>query len=142
MKHLFLPYELALIAKEKGFDEPCMAMYTVPDDGSKVCFAMFGDYEFPMKQYSEAFNNYNSNDEFIETISAPLYQQIIDWFIEKHEIYIWTEYDTIPDDGDGWEQGEVYRMQKKDSGGRSSRSHLPKYKAYNYLIDEAFKLIP
>ncbi len=27
MKKLFLPYELALIAKEKKFDEPCLGHY-------------------------------------------------------------------------------------------------------------------
>ena len=31
MKHLFLPYNLALLAKEKGFDEPCFATYSTND---------------------------------------------------------------------------------------------------------------
>lgn len=27
MKHLFVPYELALLAKEKGFDEHCPSVF-------------------------------------------------------------------------------------------------------------------
>lgn len=28
MKNLFIPYELAVIAKEKGFNEDCLAAYS------------------------------------------------------------------------------------------------------------------
>ena len=27
MKHLFVSYEIALILQEKGFDEPCLAIF-------------------------------------------------------------------------------------------------------------------
>lgn len=71
MKKLFIPYELALLAKEKGFDEPCFAAYV--------------EKEFRL---SLAIPIINHNDAFYLTCSAPLYQQIIDWFRETHRINI------------------------------------------------------
>ena len=32
MKHLFLPYNLALLAKEKGFDEEVLGWYNTDKD--------------------------------------------------------------------------------------------------------------
>jgi len=72
MKHLFVPYEIALALKEKGFEEECLAYFltsTQPDPVITVCN--------PNKQYPE----------WINTISAPLYQQVVDWFREKHKIH-------------------------------------------------------
>lgn len=72
MKHLFIPYEIAVIAKEKGFDEPCLKWYS-----------------------SNGKLNNNVGDILSENqkslygcCAAPLYQQIIDWLREKHNIYI------------------------------------------------------
>ena len=69
MKHLFVPYELAVKLKEKGFDENCFGFYT---ENLKLC--------------SANLNNINRADKFY--ISAPLYQQVIDWFREKHKIWL------------------------------------------------------
>lgn len=41
MKHLFIPYELAVIALEKGFDERCVAMYY--NYGTKVHHYICGE---------------------------------------------------------------------------------------------------
>ena len=74
MKHLFLPYELALMLKEKGFDELCLGRYR--------------DKQFQLytviKQHC-----YNSDPICNKDISAPLYQQVID-FLETCGIYIRT----------------------------------------------------
>lgn len=69
MKHLFVPYELALLAKEKGFNEPCMKGIK---DGEEFTTCGFN-----------LTNNGNSHD-----YTLPLYQQLVDWFREKHKIYI------------------------------------------------------
>lgn len=80
MKHLFIPYELALIAKEKGFDEPCLGLYH--KDGMFVV------------EKTESHNQY-----YGQICSAPLYQQIVDWFREKHNISIELHYQSGTD---GW----------------------------------------
>jgi len=66
MKHLFLPYELAVIAKEKGFNEPCLGAFTNKTD-------MVSGY---CKKAPKGF------------LLAPLYQQIVDWFRLNHKIDI------------------------------------------------------
>ncbi len=80
MKHLFIPYELAIIAKEKKFNEPCLTSYY---DTGRLSTDLIISLED--KQLTNEFVN----------CSAPLYQQIVDWFREKHKIHIhvshWTE---------------------------------------------------
>lgn len=70
MKHLFVPYELALKLKEKGFNEECLSRF-------------FGD----KLTITTTFGCKNSDDvpeQFNFKCTAPLYQQVIDWFREKH----------------------------------------------------------
>lgn len=83
MKHLFLPYELALIAKEKGFDEKCLAYYV---NESKE-FRLNADKVF-------SNTSYTGTRDFLTT--APLYQQIIDFLNEigdKKHLNTYVVYD-------------------------------------------------
>lgn len=72
MENLFVPYDLALKLKEKGFDEPCFTWYEVHD--------LYKEHEL------NNFLLYRNHNRFVNDISAPLYQQVIDWLREKHEI--------------------------------------------------------
>lgn len=70
MKHLFVPYELAILAKEKGFNEPCLASYL----------------NTKLRWHTDGLNN---SDQWLgKSITAPLYQQLVDWFREKHNIHV------------------------------------------------------
>lgn len=73
MKKEFIPYELALILKELGFDLICfMAYYHLSNKEEKdKLFSRYND------------NNTNSDN----SISAPLYQQAFRWFREKYGMY-------------------------------------------------------
>ena len=73
MENLFIPYELAVKLKDKGFDEHCLAYYKL--DGE---FNLGGTYK---------------NSEHGTSISAPLYQQVIDWFrvVHKYSIETYTQ---------------------------------------------------
>ena len=70
MKEQFVTYEIALKLKELGFDEQCL---------------MYFDKE-ELNYCPHWFNNSSliPNGD----ISAPLWQQVIDWFREKHDITI------------------------------------------------------
>ncbi len=70
MKHLFVNYETAKKLKEKGFDENCLAYYG------------FENNLLPID------TDFHSFREVKDGILCPLYQQIIDWFREKHNINI------------------------------------------------------
>lgn len=75
MKHLFIPYDLALIAKEKGFNEECCT-YFLNKDLERLGFG-------------------HTNDSFEDDekrVCAPLYQQIIDWFIQYHKLFISVKF--------------------------------------------------
>lgn len=66
MKNLFVPYELALKLKEKGFNEQCLMVYESKDS---------------LIPESEAGSNYTNVD-------APLYQQVQNWFYNRHKIFV------------------------------------------------------
>ena len=84
MKNLFVPYEIALALKEKGFYEPCLGAYINTCDEIDI---EMGNFKEPILYISATYNSIEyKNSENI--ILAPLYQQVIDWFREKHKIQI------------------------------------------------------
>ena len=75
MEKYLIPFELAKNLKAKGFDEICLRYYLK----NKNIIINGCD------KFHEGFN-YNT----IETrISAPMYQQVVDWFREKHNIELY-----------------------------------------------------
>lgn len=82
MKNLFLPYSIANELKEKGFNEECLTKYG----------------ETSKKLYDITKYGKNS-DDYEDFTTAPLYQQVIDWFREKHNMEVqaasWKEAGTV-----------------------------------------------
>ena len=76
MEKEFIPYEQALELKELGFDEPCFAQYKKYDVGDATLDIGFSKNEIIMKFH-----------KLSKFCSAPLYQQVFDWFREKHGLY-------------------------------------------------------
>lgn len=70
MKKEFVTYEIALKLKELGFDEPCLASYYHAGRHLDI-------------------DEYIKHGEY--TLLAPLWQQVIDWIREKHNIHIEIE---------------------------------------------------
>lgn len=69
MKHLFVSYEMANQLKDKGFDQ----------------IDCFGSWHIETKQINQVMPRWASNSEFM---IAPLYQQVVDWLREKHNLHI------------------------------------------------------
>lgn len=93
MNKLFVPYYIAVKLRKKGFNEDCLAYYLVgvgPDNRIALEIGIDNDLE-----------------TLIERVPAPLYQQVIDWFREKHKIFI--EISPI-DSWDNW----VFRVYLED----------------------------
>jgi hypothetical protein len=125
MKDLFLPYELAVIAKEKNYKGECVAFYNEMHDQIKV-----GTILFPAD--SGHWDNWNKETHLV---SAPLYQQIVDWLREKHNITVEPysmvkSFKTIS-------RETVYRVQRFGKAGYRDSN----YKTLDKAITEAFKLI-
>lgn len=126
MKDLFMHYKLALLAKEKGFDESCFGEYRQWDGCS------------PWLQIYQDINDIPFTDDLPYTTEckAPLYQQIIDWFREKHNWCITIKLGT----------NDVWLWSIIEIGGKNQQVHVKEikyfyYDAYNEAIEEAFKLI-
>lgn len=82
MKELFVPYELALLAKEKGFNKRCLGVYNDTNE-EKIKFSIDSDGI----RNDDILGGHHNIQGFSHT-TAPLYQQLVDWFREKHSIEI------------------------------------------------------
>lgn len=112
MKHLFVPYELALKLKEEGFYESCFARY----EHEKLT-------TFSLTQHSYQ----------VGWINAPLYQQVIDWLYNNHNIFISPTFKSDTKEFDCIiELKEGFRL----SGYKSNI-----YEAYNSAIEIALETI-
>jgi hypothetical protein len=76
MKEKFTPYELAIKLKEAGFDEGVFAYFNTTSDTPS-------ELQFP--EYGGEVDNWNQTTHIV---SAPLWQQAIDWIREKHKLMI------------------------------------------------------
>lgn len=71
MKHLFVTHEIAVKLKELGFNEPCIAFFLE----NKEIYSLSN----PTSDFSTV-----TNENKRHNISAPLWQQAIDW-LRTHE---------------------------------------------------------
>jgi hypothetical protein len=139
MKHLFVPYELALLAKEKGFNEPCIYQYYKQNEELLPIVKT--------TQYPTIRNNSEISIESGEDcIAAPIYQQLIDWFREEHDIH----FEIFPTRSFRLNPNYCYSIDQINRSARIKKS-IPEnsltlqadtyYNALNAALAEAFKLI-
>lgn len=81
MKNEVVTPEIALSLKEVGFNEPCI----------------FGYNDYNALKANIAITNADTDDKipnnrFYSDLKAPLWQQVIEWFRNLHNIYIWISY--------------------------------------------------
>lgn len=131
MKYLFVPYQLAILAKEKGFKEPCFGIF-------------FSDLE---NGWQFGFSPHHPNAT--GTCMSPLYQQLVDWFREKHKVDCRVfpmfeseeSYKTVW----GWNVMELEWGEDKEhhlfASCSTSDRNLSYYEALNASIQKAFELI-
>lgn len=126
MKHLFVPYELALSLKEKGFDEPCLAAY----DGVEMLCTHSKNVFSPLNYNSPSGGHY---------ASAPLYQEVIDWLREKKRIQVAVN-STI--EANEWHFDVLDMNKGSDAYGYHCFSgYKSYYEALYQAIEEAIKFI-
>ncbi len=79
MQKLFVDYETAKKLKDKGFNCPCLGLFddkTLDYDGENRMF--------PLSNFQEGIDS--------SIVAAPLYQQVIDWFMDEHELCLFIVY--------------------------------------------------
>lgn len=74
MNNLFVPSDIAMILQDKGYKEDCIAEYDLDD----LSLVLIESLETP---------SVNSNN----VLTAPLYQQVVDWLREKHGVMIYLD---------------------------------------------------
>jgi hypothetical protein len=79
MKEQFVPYEIAIRLKEKGFNDPCMASFNIWDTFIRDIYEPAGTL------YTNTSFKVIKNEEFV---AAPLWQQVIDWLSDVHNIEV------------------------------------------------------
>jgi len=88
MKNLFISYELAVKLRKKEFSEPCFGYYNAE---MRISSPGVLGLQSGLKNYNDTlFVRAWRNGPPEDIISAPLYQQVIDWFRETHDIDIWA----------------------------------------------------
>jgi len=112
MKKQFCTYEIALALKELGFDDKCFTKWV--EDIGRTSFSLYPilatvGLNTPYKKESNGYNQAQVNEEGYtftgyknsvldhgkEIISAPLWQQVIDWFDKAYNLLIVVKYDKI-----------------------------------------------
>ncbi|MFW6225475.1 MAG: hypothetical protein ACOC3V_00785 [bacterium] len=78
MKNQFVPVELAIKLKELGFNDPCFGYFDIKG----------------LNAHKHPKNPMNLNSNWVEDkkntiVSAPIYQQVFEWFRMVHEIDIY-----------------------------------------------------
>jgi hypothetical protein len=96
MKKQFVPFELAILLKEKGFTDECMASYQISltaqeneEDGFSGPFGWEkGEVNFNKGYFANGVPYCDFSNEHWLYCAAPLWQQVIDWFLEEHKLLI------------------------------------------------------
>lgn len=94
MKHLFVPLDIARELYLLGFNEPCFAIYhynSEPEIGNTNLLINFN------KSLSYLTNSNLSSHSSTPPITAPLYQQVVDWFRLNHNLYLNIDHVNNPE---------------------------------------------
>ncbi len=97
LKRMFVNDKIAKVLKEKGFNEPCFAYYRLNHVNDDYMFHIVGEYNGSSNDW---YINYvgtgltnsemqrNPLGRLRQCFTAPLYQQVIDWFRDKHNLVV------------------------------------------------------
>jgi len=137
MEKLFIPQVLALTVKGKGFNELCLAKWNIQIKGESI-----PDFHYNYEREGLWFNHngkdvsgLNGNDGREFLWSAPMYQQVVDWLREKHNLLISILPTTF-----GKYCFDIYKH-RNNLVYQSIEVFENYYEALNKSIEEALRLI-
>jgi hypothetical protein len=133
MKKEFVPHELALTLKEKGFDEPCLRGYnSAYTENNKP---VLHDFVYGELQTNTMYEKCRLAD--VNVCTAPLWQQVIDWLREKHSIDVMIRQITL----DGTAYYKITKIETDDKIKGYSNFCKSTYEAKEKAIKQALTLI-
>ena len=128
MNKLFLSSKLSFKLKKVGFKEVCIAYY-ISKDMSYVSKGLKFD--------GKTIGNHNKYDDLI-ICSAPLKDQVVTWFREKHNIHIQIAFrNYLVSSCNGYAYTFDLGSEKQDWVGQFTKYNS----AFNEAISEAIKLL-
>lgn len=130
IKELFIPYVLAVLAKDFKFNEICLGYYS---DIKKLYLT---DDENGFKNSNLSISNRIRKENLI---AAPTYQQIVDWFRKYHNIEIGSPVTKQKDKGTFY-GGYLKRIDANNFGKSYGSNFKTYYSAYDKAIEDAFNL--
>lgn len=95
MRHLFVTKEIALLAKEVGFDEPCLAIINRE-----------GAYRIVVNNPSDRTKDFSVSDS--GKLKAPTWQQLIDWLRINHSNVVSVSKNTFKYRDDEYTDGVMF----------------------------------
>jgi len=143
MKHLFIPHRLALLVKKKGFDKPCIAEYVNGHllNNKQECVE-YEDTDSEWRTYTNSSTNW-IRDTHRTVISAPFYQQVLDW-LETKGIYIeliidgWGENTSV---NTPCYRAFIWQVGKPKPGPADDLGAGDRYAILNIAIEHALNLL-
>ena len=99
LDEIFVPYELAKRLKQKGFNKNCFGTYLTEHSVKEgKLYPAERDCDITPEHDDEGYENFviikNSDLKDVKQyLAAPMYQQVIEWLLEKHKIYIYLLLD-------------------------------------------------
>lgn len=79
IKERYCSYEVAMLLKEKGFDEPCENIYF---DKEEIDFVPYMSYDDRWIKNSEVM------DSYLVDATMPTHQMACDWLYEKYGLWV------------------------------------------------------
>lgn len=125
MKHLFVPYELALKLKEKGFGDETFYEYYKTSNGDIILEPFISSHLLLVTR------------NLICMTSAPTHQQAVDWFRENHGLLIYV----VPFKDHAADVNDPFEWNWAIHGQQIGRGITSYYNALNEAIEHALELI-
>ena len=95
----FVPFNLAVKLKNKGFNEKCLTYYDVDDNVGLLYNTQYSDEMLPC-QYTDLLMSHNTGegrqpDDSDNCVDAPTISQVLKWLREECGIFILVEPDIL-----------------------------------------------
>lgn len=144
LEELFVSKEIAIKLKEKGFDEPCLAVYR----GFNLYFdKMISGYASDLSERTDFSTNSDFDKYFLVNktdenywITAPMLVQVIDWLREKHNIELGSPKNIIFNGGKRHFRVSIYEIGETKKCLLQQLSGFNEYyEALNTGIEQALK---
>ena len=131
MKELLVGFEIAKTLSEVGFSKPCCARYYRIDANKEEKIIRMFSLERPI-DYNSTVIESKILDKFYPFYSAPLWQQVIDWFREDHKLEVSIK--SWKNEGDG---KIIYVYSVKELGKPSTFRFDVKSEDYYEIVEKA-----